>query len=195
MSGPALYHYYSGHEELVGAVTATFFDELATGMENARDALGDRPVGDRILAVCRAMRFWAVAHPAEFGWIFAGPVGAPQRQPESIRHQAALRFERVLLDLTVELWEQQPFAVPAELPESLRTQLLTYCATIDNRLPPEAAHIFLSCWIRLYGLLCMEVLRQLDFAYSDLEPVYEECLRDLSDLLGFSYSRPSPDTR
>ncbi|NKY56169.1 TetR/AcrR family transcriptional regulator [Nocardia flavorosea] len=195
MSGPALYHYYSGHEELVGAVTATFFDELAAEMADARDAAGDRTVGARILAVCRAMRFWAVAHPAEFGWIFAGPVGARQRRPESVRHQAAVRFERVLLDLTVELWEKQPFPVPTELPGSLRGQLREYCATIDNRLPPEAAHVFLSCWIRLYGLLCMEVLRQLDFAYSDLEPVYEECLRDLSGLLGFAYSGPPPDTR
>ncbi|WP_280421298.1 TetR/AcrR family transcriptional regulator [Nocardia carnea] len=195
MSGPALYHYYSGHEELVGAVTATFFDEMAAEMADARDTAGDRPVGDRILAVCRAMRFWAVGHPAEFGWIFAGPVGSAQRQPESIRHRAALRFERVLLDLTVELWEEQPFPVPAELPESIHAQLRAYCVTIDNRLPPEAAHVFLSCWIRLYGLLCMEVLHQLDFAYSDLEPVYEECLRDLSGLLGFSYSGPVPGAR
>ena len=103
MSGPALDHYYRGHEELVGAVTATFFDELATAMEQARAALEDRPVGARILAVCRAMRFWAVTHPAEFGWIFAGPVGAPHRRPESVRHRTALRFEQILLDLTVEL--------------------------------------------------------------------------------------------
>lgn len=190
MSGPALYHYYSGHEELVGAVTATFFDELAAEMEGARDAVGDRPVGDRILAVCRAMRFWAVAHPAEFGWIFAGPVGAPQRRPESVRHQAALRFERILLDLTIELWEERPYPVAAELPESLRTQLEAYSAGIGNRLPPAAAHVFLSCWIRLYGLLCMEVLHQLDFAYSDLEPVFEECLRDLACLLGIPYAAP-----
>ena len=53
-----------------------------------------------------------------------------------------------------------------------------------GRLPPEAAHFFLSCWIRLYGLLCMEVLHQLDFAYTDPEPVFEECLRDLAAALG-----------
>lgn len=53
-----------------------------------------------------------------------------------------------------------------------------------RQLRLEAAHVFLSCWIRLYGLLCMEVLHQLDFAYSDLEPVSEECLRDLSAMIG-----------
>ncbi|MEU1983053.1 TetR/AcrR family transcriptional regulator [Nocardia sp. NPDC019395] len=188
MSGPALYHYYAGHDALVGAVTADFFDELASAMEHVRDARADAPVGERILAVCRAMRTWAITHPAEFGWIFAAPITPLNRQPDAERHRAGQRFERVLLDLTVELWQTSPFPVPdpAELPSSLREQLITYSASIDNRLPPEAAHVFLSSWIRLYGLLCMEVLHQLDFAYSDLEPVYEECLRDLTGVLGLA---------
>ncbi|MBG0822762.1 WHG domain-containing protein [Planomonospora sp. ID91781] len=194
MSGPALYHYYAGHDELVGAVTAGFFRELAAAMEQARDARPGAPTGDRMLAVCRAMRVWATAHPAEFGWIFASPITPPDRRPDSARHRAALRFEQVLLDLTVELWRTRPFPVPdpAGLPASLREQLTAYSAAIGGRLPPEAAHVFLSCWIRLYGLLCMEVLHQLDFAYTDMEPVFEECLRDLAAALGLDYSGP-PD--
>ncbi|MEV6277059.1 TetR/AcrR family transcriptional regulator [Nocardia sp. NPDC051832] len=190
MSGPSLYHYYAGHEALVGAVTADFFDELATSMEQARDADTKAAVGERILTVCRAMRTWAIAHPAEFGWIFAAPIAPLNRQPDSERHRAGLRFERILLDLTVELWRTRPFPVPdlTELAPSLREQLTTYSASIGNQLPPAAAHVFLSCWIRLYGLLCMEVLHQLDFAYTDLEPVFEECLRDLTDTLGLNLS-------
>ncbi|YCK38083.1 TetR/AcrR family transcriptional regulator [Actinomadura sp. ATCC 39365] len=186
MSGPALYHYYAGHDELVGAVTADFFRELAAAMAQARDTCAGAPTGDRLLAVCRAMRAWAIAHPAEFGWIFASPIAPPNRRPDSVRHQAALRFEQVLLDLTIELWQTQPFPVPdlADLPASLREQLTAYADSIDGRLPPEAAHVFLSCWIRLYGLLCMEVLHQLDFAYTDMEPVFEECLHDLAVTLG-----------
>ncbi|WP_030525513.1 TetR/AcrR family transcriptional regulator [Nocardia rhamnosiphila] len=190
MSGPALYHYFPSHEALVGAVTADFFDELAAAMEHARDARDDAPVGQRILAVCRVMRVWAITHPAEFGWIFAAPIAPPNRKPDSERHRAGQRFERVLLDLTVELWRTRPFPVPdtADLPLSLREQLIAYSAAIGDQLPPEAAHVFLSCWIRLYGLLCMEVLHQLDFAYSDPEPIYEECLRELSVTLGLEDS-------
>ncbi|WP_433261269.1 TetR/AcrR family transcriptional regulator [Actinosynnema sp. CS-041913] len=185
MSGPALYHYYASHDELVGAVTADLFRELTTTMEQARDARADAPVDQRILAACRAMRAWAITHRAEFGWIFASPISPPNRQSDSPRNQAGQRFEQVLLDLTVELWQTRPFPTPdlTELPGSLRAQLTAYSASIDGRLPPEAAHVFLSCWIRLYGLLCMEVLHQLDFAYTDLEPVFEECLRDLANVL------------
>ncbi|MEV0111208.1 TetR/AcrR family transcriptional regulator [Nocardia sp. NPDC050799] len=195
MSGPALYHYYAGLDALIGAVTADFFDELAVAMEQVRDARAHAPVGERILAVCRAMRTWAITHPAEFGWIFAAPITPSNRRPDSERHRAGQRFERVLLDLTIELWQTRPFPVsdPADLPESLREQLIAYSATIGGQLPPEAAHVFLSCWIRLYGLLCMEVLHQLDFAYSDLEPVYEECLHDLTGILGLAPTdQPTP---
>ncbi|MBP2191378.1 TetR/AcrR family transcriptional regulator [Nocardia goodfellowii] len=153
MSGPSLYHYYAGLEALVGAVTADFFDELAAAMEQVRDARAEAPVGERILAVCRAMRTWAITHPAEFGWIFASPITPSNRQPDSERHAAGQRFERVLLDLTIELWRTRPFPVPdlTNLPASLREQLI---------------------------------------AYSDREPVYEECLRDLTGILGLV---PAPD--
>ncbi|SOD61165.1 transcriptional regulator, TetR family [Streptomyces zhaozhouensis] len=185
MSGPALYHYYASHDELVGAVTADFFRELTAAMEEARDAHADAPAGARILAACRAMRAWAIAHPAEFGWIFASPISPSDRRSDSPRQQAGQRFEQVLLDLTVELWQTRPFPVPdpADLPAPLREQLTAYSANIEGRLPPEAAHVFLTCWIRLYGLLCMEVLHQLDFAYTDVEPVFEECLSDLAQVL------------
>ncbi|MEV4892898.1 TetR/AcrR family transcriptional regulator [Nonomuraea sp. NPDC055795] len=187
MSGPALYHYYSGHDELVGAVTAGFFREVAEVMEAARDRHSGEPLETRILETCRAMRTWAIAHPAEFGWIFASPPSPPNKLPESPRYQAAHRFELIFSGLVTELWQTRPFPVPnlADLPPSLQEQLRAYSAAIGGALPPEAAHVFLSCWIRLYGLLCMEVLHQLDFAFTDLSPVYEECLRELGDRLGF----------
>ncbi|WKX69118.1 TetR/AcrR family transcriptional regulator [Streptomyces sp. XD-27] len=190
MSGPALYHYYSSHEELVGAVTADFYRELAEEMEAARDAHASGSPAHRLLATCRAMRGWATAHPAEFGWIFASPVPASDRHTDSPRHQAGQRFERVLLDQVADLWEARPFPAPdlADLAPSLRRQLRAYASSTDGRLPPEALHVFLSCWIRLYGLLCMEVLGQLDFAYTDLAPVFEECLRDLCAMLGLEYA-------
>ncbi|WP_449061731.1 TetR/AcrR family transcriptional regulator [Planomonospora algeriensis] len=192
MSGPALYHYFSGHDELVGAVTADFYDELAETMEAARDARPDGSPARRLLATCRAMRAWATSHPAEFGWIFASPVTPSDRSPGSPRHRAGQRFETVFLDQIAELWRTRPFPVPPldDLDPSLREQVRAYSETIGGRLPPAAAHVFLSCWIRLYGLLCLEVLHQLDFAYANLEPVFEECLRDMCTALALDYTAP-----
>ncbi|PZG03706.1 TetR family transcriptional regulator [Nonomuraea aridisoli] len=181
MSGPAPYHYFAGHDELVGAVTADFFRELTEQLEAAREAY---PPGDhtrRLLATCRAMRRWAVTHRAEFGWVFAGPVTSRRREP------AGRDFEQVFLDEVVDLWRPRPFPVPDELDPSIREQLPLYAAAHGTPMPVEAIHVFLSCWIRLYGMLCMEVLHQLDFAYTDLEPVFEDLLRELAPRLGIGY--------
>ncbi|WP_207782072.1 TetR/AcrR family transcriptional regulator [Phytoactinopolyspora limicola] len=196
MSGPSLYHYYASHDELVGAVAAGFFRELTETMERARDEQAEAALSDRLLATCRALRSWVTTHPAEFSWVFASTISEPNRTPGSARLEAAQRFEHILLELIVELWQRRPFPVPDldDLPRSLRDQLAAYSASIDERLPVEAAHVFLSCWIKLYGLLCMEVLHQLDFAFTDLEPVFEQCLREMSAALGLEYAAPAPVT-
>jgi AcrR family transcriptional regulator len=188
MSGPALYHYFDGHEELVGAVTEDFYRELTGELEAARDA-HDTPAA-RLLATGRALRAWATSHPAEFRWIFTTPVAPRHRQPDSEWYQAGKRFGGVFLGQVADLWRTRPFPVPDDLAGSVREQLSEYAATIGSALPPEALHVVLKCWIRLYGLVCMEVLNQLDYAYSDLGPVYEETLRELCPLLGLDYVGP-----
>ncbi|SEH01978.1 DNA-binding transcriptional regulator, AcrR family [Nonomuraea solani] len=188
MSGPALYHYFAGHDELIGAVTADFFRELTAVMEAARDACPPDDHGRRLLATCRAMRAWAITHRAEFGWVFASPITS-ERRPDSPRELAGRDFEQVFLEEVTELWTIRPFPVPepGELDPSIREQLRAYTVSTGVALPVEAVHVFLTCWIRLYGLLCMEVLNQLDFAYTDLGPVFEETLRELAPKLGLDY--------
>ncbi|MFI0419112.1 TetR/AcrR family transcriptional regulator [Spongiactinospora sp. 9N601] len=191
MTGPALYHYFAGLEELVGAMTADFLRELAETMRAARDDHAAAGPARRLLAICRAMREWALAHRAEFGMVFASPL-PPSNRPGtgSARFLAGQNFEQVFVDEIAELWEAAPFPVPDDLAPALRDQVAAYAAEAGWRLPPEVLHVMMSCWIRLYGLLCMEVLHQLDFVYTDLEPVYEECLRDLAERLGLPYEPP-----
>ncbi|HJE61781.1 MAG TPA: TetR family transcriptional regulator [Nocardiopsis listeri] len=195
MSGPALYRYFTGHEELVEAITIDFFRELTGVITAARDVHAGEDAGVRLLAMCRAMRGWAVAHPAEFEWTFARPARIPRgpRREESPRFQAGDGFEKVFLGEFVDLWEGPGFPVPeaTRLGPALWGQLCSYSERIDGALPPSAAHVFLSTWTRIYGLLCMEVLHQLDFAYSDVGPLFEECLHEVCASLGLEYTPPS----
>lgn len=193
MSGPALYRYYSSQRELVEALRKDFYCELIDTLKTARDKSGAASPGSRLLAVSRALRHWAVAHPTEFGWLFASP--AP-RQTEAVcslsANQTGRGFGQVFLEEFAEIWRTKRFPIPSleDMAPSLASQLRAYSEKIDGLLPPEAAYVFLTCWTRLYGLLCMEVLNQFSFAYSDLEPVYEECLQDLCRMLEFAYEPP-----
>ncbi|GAA3008208.1 TetR/AcrR family transcriptional regulator [Streptosporangium longisporum] len=194
MSGPALYRYYSGYDELVADVTAGFYRELAGTVEETRRTWAAAPAARRLLAMCRALRGWAITHCAEFGWMFASPAPSPADSGfESSRYEAGNEFEKIFLGEIVKIWEAGGFPVPRpeDLAPSLRAQLDAYSARIGEPMPPAALHVFLSAWTRLYGLLCMEVMNQLSFAYTDFEPVFEECLRDLCGMFALAYEPPS----
>lgn len=195
VSGPALYRYYASHDELVGAMTADFYRELTATIVAVRDAHAADSASRRLLAMCRAMRSWALDNTPEFGWMFASPIpDSERRRHDSPRRIAGQSFEQIFMAEIVQLWATDPFPVPRleDLAPSLRDQLRDYSDKVGDPLPPEAVHVFLTCWIRLYGLLCMEVLNQLDFAYTDLTPVFEECLRDIMRVLGLGHEPSAP---
>ncbi|MFC9997926.1 TetR/AcrR family transcriptional regulator [Nocardia sp. NPDC127526] len=189
MSGPALYRYYASHEILVQAVTADCYEELTRAVTAARATHADASESVRLLSMCRAMREWAITHPAEFGWMFAAP--SSTLAAESLSHEPALDFEAAFRDEVAARWAAKPFAVPDPdaLDPSLRRQLTGYSNGIGGQLPPAAAYVFLKCWIRLYGLLCMEVLRQVEFVFDDLAPLFEDLLREICAAFGLEYEQ------
>ncbi|MCD0442625.1 TetR/AcrR family transcriptional regulator [Glycomyces sp. A-F 0318] len=189
LSGPAIYRYYGSHDHLMDAVIAELFNELTEAIEQARG--GRAAPGERLLAMSRALRSWATARTAEFRLLFAAPVPEANRRPDSERRQAGEQFDRIFLREVEALWAERPFPAPDldRLDPALRAQVLAYTERKRTALPPAAVHVFLTCWTRLYGLLVMEALDQLAFAYTDLDPVFEACLDDISAMLGISEPR------
>lgn len=192
MSGPALYRYYASQAELIEALRGDFFKELISTMRAAAgDSCADTP-SRRLLAISRALRAWAVAHPAEFRWLFATPAPLPKGTECDAHGQSGAAFGRVFLEQIIEIWETRRFPIPnlEDKDPSIVRQVQAYSDKIGGQLPPEAAYVFITCWMRLYGLLCMEILNQIRFAYTDVEPVFEECLQELCILLDIPYDAP-----
>ena len=202
LTAPALYRYFPGLDELVGTLCAALYDELTEELERMRDATYPDDAQDRLLAVCREFRTWSTAHPAEFGLMFGRPVpglGAPKdpidpQHVDSAPHQAGLRFAAVFLALFAEVWVRAPFPVPPadELDPLLRQQLQAFLDGLQAPLPVGAAQIFLSCWIRLYGMVALEVYGHLHFALTDVEPMFEAELAAMGTQLGLE---PRPLSR
>jgi AcrR family transcriptional regulator len=200
MTAPALYRYFDSREDLVENVVADIYGELCDLLESVRDAAEPATTGVRLMAVSRAFRTWATTHHAEFGLLF-GSAGE-RVLPEDFRDDcerpsqlAAARFGGVFAALVAQIYLEQGFPVPAddELAPALRDQLQAWCAKLPVPLPLGVVAVFLSCWIRLYGLVCMEVFGHLKFALDDAEPMFEAELRSLAGVLGVAddYRPPS----
>lgn len=193
MSGPAIYRYYASHEALVAALTTDFYRELVDMLGAVLAEVESGHPAARILALSRAVRNWALARPAEFRWVFASPLdGEGDGAAQAALKEAGMAFCEVFLSEVAAIWEARGFAIPdvGDMDPALAGQLQGFAAMAGNRMPPGAVHVFLTCWMRLYGLLCMEILGQLAFAYSDPEPVFEDCLAGLCGLLGVAYVGP-----
>jgi AcrR family transcriptional regulator len=216
MTAPALYRYFSSHEELIRHVVADIFTELAGQLDAqitaavpaagqlhaqitaAVPAEGRRQVPDvmaaKLAAACRAFRGWALQHQPEFSLIFGSPLPGLELVHDDPVLECGFRFGRVFLDLFAELWQRQPFDVPADdqIDPSLRRQLRRYRELMGSELPLGALQTFLRCWVLLYGAVSLEVFGHLRFALEDAAPMFEMMLADLAAMVGLSLG---PGTR
>ena len=190
MTAPALYRYFSSREDLVENVVADLYDELVGVLEAARDGADPSRPGPQLIGTARAFRTWAITHHAEFGLLFgsAGEGVLPEdahEYGERPAQLAAARFGGVFAELIARVYFERGFPVPAddELEPALQVQLREWCTKLPVALPLGVMSVFLSCWIRLYGLVCMEIFGHLKFALDDAEPMFEAELHGLARVL------------
>jgi len=123
--------------------------------------------------------------------LFGSPIpGIDAHSDDSPAGLASERFGQVFGDLVARIYLASPFPVPAEdeMDPELRRQLRDWCSALPVELPVGAGQVFLSCWIRLYGMVALEVFGHVQFALPDAEPLFEAELRDLAVKLGFGQS-------
>jgi AcrR family transcriptional regulator len=192
MTAPALYRYFDSREDLVENVVADLYDELVAVLEAARDDARPATAPIQLLACSREFRRWAITHHAEFGLLFGSagdgvmpPHGVPGHE-ESLAEIAAKRFGTVFAVHIAEIYAERRFPIPSddEIELPLQEQLRSWCAEFPVQLPLGVMQVFLSCWIRLYGLVCMEIFGHLKFALTDAGPMFEAELHSLAGVLG-----------
>lgn len=175
MTAPAIYRYFPSLDALIVALAGDLYDELRESVEQARDAAGDDPAG-QLGAMARAFRSWSIRHPAEFTLIFGNPV--PEMSGfvddcDNPGHPGA-RFGAVFMQPLVELWRRSPFRTPPpELIEDRLGRCLEPLRQSHGDVPVEVAYLLLSGWVRLYGIVSMEVFNQLQWAVTEPEALFE----------------------
>jgi len=196
MTAPALYRYFSCHHDLIKHVIADIFTEIADDIHAAIQAAGQAEDGDmtaKLVAACHEFRRWSLGHKQEFGLLFGTPLPALAAVHDDIVDACAAKFSGVFFALFLELWRKRPFPVPADdqIDPGLRGQLAHYRELLGVDLPLGAGLTFLRCWVRLYGMVSLEVFGHLHFALDDAAPMFEITLAELAALVGLDYPPPS----
>ena len=82
MVSSAVYRYFPSRDELLTRLIIDGYDDLGAAAE-AADLPSAAPI-ERWLAVCRAVRAWALAHPHEYALLYGSPVPGYQAPKDTV---------------------------------------------------------------------------------------------------------------
>jgi AcrR family transcriptional regulator len=203
MSAPSLYRYVDSRDHLIDMVVADIYNELRTALEEVRDAADPASCGVQFVAVAREFRRWATHHTAEFGLLFGAPIERLARDAGSRTEAppppsgepvvggaqvAGERFGSVFADLVTRIYLETKFPLPAADEDGMSAG--GYRADWQRMFPADVPlgvlQVFLSGWIRLYGLVAMEVFGHLAFALTRVGPTFEAELGEICERLGIA---------
>ncbi len=160
LTAPALYRYFADRGELLTALVADSFNDLAATLDTARASVAPDDLGGRLLAACQAYRHWAAGDPERFALIFGVPVPgytAPHEGPTTeAAHRAMSNLAGLVLD-TARAGRLRPPAV---------TQVSEQFAELAGRkahtemggggMTPEIYQGMLVTWAALHGFVALE---------------------------------------
>lgn len=165
MASSAIYRYYPSRDDLLTALILDTYVAIGEAGERAEARArkeGRSPAG-RWLAVCRAVRHWAVRHPHEWALVYGSPVPG-YRAPEATIEPAG-RIPGLLAPLLLEAALDGTLRPPVKpLPEP-RLVTADVLAVAGGHPPPRYADVVeraLTAWTSLVGTISFELFGHLD---------------------------------
>ncbi|MGP4111102.1 TetR/AcrR family transcriptional regulator [Streptomyces sp. 4N509B] len=179
MVSSALYRYFPSRDELLTALIVDAYDAMGDAAERALTRGGDEadaspeaspdaspevspeasPVA-RWVALCRAVRAWALAHPHEFALIHGTPVPGYAAPRDTVG--PGTRLPIALLGLVREASREGRLGAPVggPLPEEVWADMARLAEEYAPELPPEVLAAVVAAWAQLVGLVAFEVFGQ-----------------------------------
>ncbi|ANJ08137.1 TetR/AcrR family transcriptional regulator [Streptomyces parvulus] len=167
MSGPALYRYFAGRDELITELIRDAYRSLADTFKEAADAGAD------LAGLAHALRAWALADPHRYFLVYGTPVPG-YHAPEDVS-EIASETMAVILDACAALPSDAP-AAPFDAHVDAHRQWA------DGPPPPAPAlHRALVFWTRLHGVLSLELAGHFTGMGFDPALLFAAELDDLSE--------------
>ena len=173
MASSAVYRYFPSRDDLLTTLIVDAYDALGEAAERAAaSASGD--LRSRWLAVCTAVRAWALAHPHEYALVYGSPVPG-YAAPEATIGPAS-RVGLVLCGLVAE-------GVMAGEVGTRGSPVTPLAPGLAERLglPESVAVRAVEAWITLFGLISFELFGHTHNVVEDHERFFTTAAARLYD--------------
>ncbi|MFI7343519.1 TetR/AcrR family transcriptional regulator [Streptomyces sp. NPDC050085] len=185
MVSSALYRYFPSRDELLTALIIDAYDSLGAAGEAADAAfreVGEEPTpAGRWVAVCQAVRAWALAHPHEYALIYGSPV--PGYTAPMTTVPSASRIGLLLIAIVRDAYEGKGVSLPPLSP-GVRAEAERMSADIAPDLPPEVAAALVAAWAQLFGLVGFELFGQFTRVVQDRAAFFTHAAGQLAHGVG-----------
>ncbi len=184
MVSSALYRYFPSRDELLTALIIDAYDALGAEAEAA--AKSESEPRAAWLAVCRAVRSWAIAHPQEYALIYGSPVSGYQAPQTTV--QPASRVILVLFGILSQAQASGVLVPPEDAPEpvGLLAEQLGTLTQYAPGVPLKVLGRTAIAWTQLYGMISFELFGQLVGSMDPADEFFADATGQLATFLGLN---------
>ncbi|WP_330295048.1 TetR/AcrR family transcriptional regulator [Streptomyces sp. NBC_00503] len=199
MVSSALYRYFPSRDDLLTALIVDAYNSvgaaaeaadartLAAGASATTGAAATRATATagapraRWIAVCEAVRAWALEHPHEYALIYGSPVPGYSAPSDTVG--PASRVGNTLIGIVRAAYEGRGLALPP-LPAELRPEAVRMTEDFAAGLPPEVTAALVAAWAQLAGLVSFELFGQFNRVVEDRDTFFTHAAGQLAHGVG-----------
>jgi AcrR family transcriptional regulator len=185
MAPSAVYRYFPSRDDLLTALIIEGYTAIARAVEAADAALPRDDYLGRWLAVCRAVRGWALVHPHEYALVYGSPVPG-YRAPDGTVEPAMrdkIVYGRIVSD-AYEAGALRPSEVAPPGAESFAPDAERMRAAVLPGVPDRVVIAALTAWSGMFGMLNLELFGHFNYVIEDRATLFDQAMASLGRMLG-----------
>lgn len=163
VSGPALYKYFAGRDDLLTELIVDSYADLAATLKGIATSTADEAPRAQLRALAMAYRDWAVAQPYRYLLLTGTPVPRYEAPAETVQRAREVLSPLILVLSSGRRW---PAAEPlrAELAEWIDAEPAVAAWVRDAMATPAVAAPdavlawVVTAWVRLHGVVGIEAV-------------------------------------
>jgi AcrR family transcriptional regulator len=194
LASSALYRYFPSRDDLLTALIIDAYDAMGAAAEHADSEIrkvrgkgatvngtaraeGEAEPRERWLAVCRAVRAWAVTHRHEYELIYGSPVPGYEAPADTVAPatRVPLLLTRIATAGKVD---------DSSVGHTLRSQLSSVISMNSIDLPVGALARVMVAWTQLFGLISFELFGQLVGSADPADDFFDFSASAMADFVG-----------
>jgi AcrR family transcriptional regulator len=184
MVSSAIYRYVPSRDELLTILIEDAYNAVGEVAEQADQGCRRSDLRGRFLAVSRAVRAWALAHPAEYGLVYGSPVPGYKAPPERTVLPAQ-RVTALLVQILIDGLESGAIeADGSHVPAKVRRDLAALRRSQGFSIPDDVLARGLVAWPHIFGVISFELFGHTHALITDHDAFFDMQIERMIDLIG-----------